>query len=44
MVERTLWARGAIDAHEVTGGIPERARRHDPRSGLAGERPGPGSG
>ncbi|HEU4406072.1 MAG TPA: tRNA-uridine aminocarboxypropyltransferase [Polyangiaceae bacterium] len=26
-VERTLWARGRLDAGEVTGGIPEAARR-----------------
>jgi DTW domain-containing protein YfiP len=36
MVERTLWSRGELDDHEVTGGIPEGAERHDPRSGLAG--------
>lgn len=30
MVERTLWARGAIDAHEVTCGLPAGAVRHDP--------------
>jgi DTW domain-containing protein YfiP len=35
MVERTLWARGDIDEHEVTGGIPLGAERHDPSSGLA---------
>jgi DTW domain-containing protein len=35
MVERTLWARGAIEAADVAGGIPEGAERHDPRSGLA---------
>jgi DTW domain-containing protein YfiP len=34
MVERTLWARGLIATHEVTGGIPEGATRHDPRSGT----------
>lgn len=34
-VERTLWARGELDATEVTGGIPEGAARHDPQSGLA---------
>jgi DTW domain-containing protein YfiP len=26
-VERTLWSRGRLDAGEVTGGIPEAARR-----------------
>lgn len=35
MVERTLWARGALSAEAVAGGIPEGATRHDPRSGLA---------
>lgn len=35
MVERTLWARGALAAEEVTGGLPEGASRHDPR-GSAG--------
>jgi DTW domain-containing protein YfiP len=35
MVERTLWSRGAIETADVTGGIPEGAMRHDPRSGLA---------
>lgn len=35
MVERTLWSRGEIETHEVTGGVPEGAMRHDPRSGLA---------
>jgi DTW domain-containing protein YfiP len=34
MVERTLWARGVLAAEDVTGGIPEGATRHDPRSGL----------
>ena len=33
MVERTLWSRGEVDDHEVTGGIPEGTLRHDPRSG-----------
>lgn len=33
MVERTLWARGELADHQVTGGIPEGALRHDPRSG-----------
>lgn len=31
MVERTLWARGAMEGTDVTGGIPEGAKRHDPR-------------
>lgn len=30
MVERTLWARGRVDAAEVTGGVPAGTRRHDP--------------
>ncbi len=34
MVERTLWARGEIDARLVTCGIPAGAQRHDPSSGL----------
>ena len=33
MVERTLWARGEVDAADVTGGIPTGAMRHDPTSG-----------
>jgi DTW domain-containing protein YfiP len=36
MVERTLWVRGELDTADVTGGIPEGARRHDPRSGAIG--------
>jgi DTW domain-containing protein YfiP len=32
MVERTLWARGAMKTEDVTGGIPEGAMRHDPRA------------
>lgn len=35
MVERTLWARGDLETHEVTGGIPEGVHRHDPESGAA---------
>jgi DTW domain-containing protein len=35
MVERTLWARGDLEAEDVTGGIPEGALRHDPESGSA---------
>jgi DTW domain-containing protein YfiP len=34
MVERTLWARGEIDASAVALGIPPGAERHDPTSGL----------
>ncbi len=34
MVERTLWARGTLASSNVTGGIPEGALRHDPRSGA----------
>jgi DTW domain-containing protein YfiP len=37
MVERTLWARGELATHEVTGGIPAGAMRHDPVSGVLGE-------
>jgi DTW domain-containing protein YfiP len=35
MVERTLWSRGEIETENVTGGVPDGAMRHDPRSGLA---------
>lgn len=35
MVERTLWSRGELPTDCVTGGVPEGAMRHDPRSGLA---------
>ena len=35
MVERTLWSRGEYETDQVTGGIPEGALRHDPRSGAA---------
>ncbi|MFO0675251.1 MAG: tRNA-uridine aminocarboxypropyltransferase [Polyangiaceae bacterium] len=38
MVERTLWSRGDLEAHEVEGGVPEGAYRHDPKSGLARDR------
>jgi DTW domain-containing protein len=34
MVDRTLWLRGSLRDDEVTGGIPEAARAHDPRGGL----------
>jgi DTW domain-containing protein YfiP len=30
MVERTLWTNGRIRSSDVTGGIPEGARPHDP--------------
>ncbi|MBS2019797.1 MAG: DTW domain-containing protein [Deltaproteobacteria bacterium] len=33
MVERTLWSRGDLRDHQVTGGIPAGALRHDPSSG-----------
>ncbi len=36
MVERTLWSRGDFETGEVTGGIPDGALRHDPRSGASG--------
>jgi DTW domain-containing protein len=39
-VERTLWARGRLDASEVTGGIPEAARRHAGTDEAAQGRPG----
>ena len=35
MVERTLWSRGDFETANVTGGIPEGALRHDPRSGTS---------
>ena len=35
MVERTLWARGGVPRSAVTTGIPDGARRHDPRSGTS---------
>ena len=41
MVERTLWARGVVATADVTGGIPEGAMRHDPRSGLSRGESGP---
>ncbi len=34
MIERTLWVRGQLAAEDVTGGIPEGALRHNPRSGA----------
>lgn len=34
VVERTLWSRGTIATSDVKGGIPEGAKRHDPRSGA----------
>jgi DTW domain-containing protein YfiP len=35
MVERTLWAKGALGDHDVTGGIPPGVMRHDPKSGIS---------
>lgn len=37
MVERTLWARGELDAKDLSHGIPEGAVRHDPESGSLGD-------
>jgi DTW domain-containing protein YfiP len=34
MVERTLWFRGKLRDHEVTGGIPEAALVDDPRGAV----------
>lgn len=34
LVERTLWARGLVDASQVSVGIPAGVMRHDPRSGT----------
>lgn len=34
MVERTLWSRGDLRDHQVTGGVPEGAVRHDPSGGA----------
>jgi DTW domain-containing protein YfiP len=34
MVERTLWFRGKLRDHEVTGGIPEAALASDPRGAV----------
>ncbi len=33
MVERTLWSRGDLETHEITGGVPAGTQRHDPRGG-----------
>lgn len=38
MVERTLWAKGALDDEDVTGGIPRGVMRHDPKSGVSSPR------
>ena len=38
MVERTLWLRGALCDHEVSGGIPSTAVANDPR-GAGNARP-----
>lgn len=35
MVERTLWSRGNLRDHEVTGGLPSGALRHDPSGGAS---------
>jgi DTW domain-containing protein len=32
--ERTLWSKGRLAPHLVTGGLPAGAKPHDPRSGL----------
>lgn len=37
MVERTLWFRGKLAAHEVTGGIPYAALSDDPRGAATRE-------
>jgi DTW domain-containing protein YfiP len=37
LVERTLWARGTIGAADVTHGVPDGAKRHDPTSGTVGK-------
>lgn len=34
MVDRTLWFRGKLRDHEVTGGIPHAARLDDPRGAV----------
>lgn len=34
MVDRALWVRGALADEDVSGGIPEGALRHDPKSGT----------
>jgi DTW domain-containing protein len=36
LVERTLWCRGAMETHEVYGGIPEGAERHLPVGNAVG--------
>lgn len=41
MVERTLWARGDLEAEDVTGGIGEGVFRHDPESGIMSRLPRP---
>lgn len=33
VVDRILWSRGTLSSEDVKGGIPEDAKRHDPRSG-----------
>lgn len=32
MVERTLWSRGVLEAHEIADGIPEGVQSHNPRA------------
>jgi DTW domain-containing protein YfiP len=39
MVERTLWFRGQLRDHEVTGGIPPAALVDDPRGGSSAAEP-----
>jgi DTW domain-containing protein YfiP len=34
MVDRTLWLRGQLPSHQVTGGVPEAAVAADPRGGA----------
>jgi DTW domain-containing protein YfiP len=40
MVDRMLWSNGRLTTAEVTGGVPEGARSHDPLSGPAALRTG----
>ncbi len=35
IVERTLWARGLLDARDLEAGVPDGVKRHDPTSGVA---------
>jgi hypothetical protein len=34
MVERTLWFRGKLHDHAVTGGVPRAALANDPRGSV----------